>query len=113
MSAKTHALLAALVLLSFTALSSSAAQALSFSVEPLSCVPKEDNAVIHAALSNDVPGQTPRLYFRWQGQTDFYWVPMETEPAHRLWGVIPKPEKRNDIVEYYTALVDPDGKVIA
>ena len=113
MSAKTPGLLAALVLLSATALGSTAAQALSFSVEPLKCVPKEDNAVIHAALSADAPGQTPRLYFRWQGQTDYYWVTMETEPARRLWGVIPKPERRNDLVEYYTALADADGKVIA
>lgn len=97
------------VALSF--LACAAAQAQAFTVEPLKCVPREDNAVVRAALSADVPGQTPRLYFRWQGQTDFYWVTMEPEPARRLWAVIPKPEKRNDLVEYYTALVDANGKV--
>jgi hypothetical protein len=103
---KTRGLLAVLSLLA-----GAAAQAQSFTVEPLKCVPKEDNAVVRAALSADAPGTTPRLYFRWQGQTDFYWVTMESEPARRLWGVIPKPEKRNDQVEYYTALVDANGKV--
>jgi hypothetical protein len=103
---KTRGLFAVLSLLA-----SAAAQAQSFTVEPLKCVPKEDNAVVRAALSADAPGTTPRLYFRWQGQTDFYWVTMESEPARRFWGVIPKPEKRNDQVEYYTALADANGKV--
>jgi hypothetical protein len=92
-------------------LTCAAAQAQSFTVEPLKCVPKEDNSVVRAALSADSAGRTPRLYFRWQGQTDFYWVNMEAEPARRFWGVLPKPEKRNDLVEYYTALVDANGKV--
>jgi hypothetical protein len=99
------------LLIALPLLACAAAQAQSFTVEPLKCVPREDNAVIRAALSADAAGQTPRLYFRWQGQTDFYWVNMESEPARRLWAVIPKPEKRNDQVEYYTALVDANGKV--
>jgi hypothetical protein len=101
-----------------------AAHAQTITVEPLKCVPKEDNAVIRAALSPDGPGQTPgqssgqtagqapRLYFRWQNQTDFYWVNMESEPGRRFWGVPPKPERRNDEVEYYVAMVDGAGKVV-
>jgi hypothetical protein len=87
------------------------AHAQTVSVEPLKCVPEEDNAVVRASVSADAPGQTPRLYFRWKGQTDFYWVTMEAEPGRRFWGIPPKPEKRNDQVEYYTALVDAAGKV--
>jgi hypothetical protein len=105
---KTRGLLAAL---SF--LACAAAQAQSISVEPLKCVPKEDNTVIRAALSAEAPGQTPRLYFRWQGQTDFYWVDMQAEPGRRFWAIPPKPERRNDQVEYYAALVDAAGKVSA
>lgn len=111
---KTRGLLIALSLLVCAA-----AHAQSLTVEPLKCVPEEDNAVVRASMSTNAqgqapamaPGQTPRLYFRWKGQTDFYWVTMETEPGLRFWGVPPKPEKRNDEVEYYAALVDPAGKV--
>jgi len=87
-----------------------AAQAQTISVEPLKCVPREDNAVVRASLSADVPGQTPRLYFRWSGQTDFYWVNMEVEPGRHFWAIPPKPERRNAEVEYYAALVDAAGK---
>lgn len=103
---KIPGLLAALGLLAFAA-----AHAQSITVEPLKCVPKEDNAVVRAAISGEAAGQTPRLYFRWQGQTDFYWVNMEAEPGHRFWAIPPKPDRRNDEVEYYAALVDPAGKV--
>lgn len=75
------------------------------------CIPEEDNGVIRADLSADAVGQTPRLYFRWKGQTDFYWVPMEAEPGRKFWGIPAKPEKRNLEVEYYVALVDAAGRV--
>jgi hypothetical protein len=107
--------LAVLGLLAFAAVIAgsvaSAAQAQTITVEPLKCVPKEDNAVVRAALSADSPGETPRLYFRWHGQTDFYWLNMESEPGRRFWAVPPKPERRNDEVEYYVALADAAGKV--
>ena len=103
---KTRGLLAALPFLVCAG-----AYAQTIAVEPLKCVPKEDNAVVRASLSADAPGQAPRLYFRWKGQTDFYWVNMEAEPGRRFWGIPPKPEKRNDEVEYYAALVDANGKV--
>lgn len=74
------------------------------------CIPEEDNGVIRATLSSDAVGQTPRLYFRWKGQTDFYWVPMEAEPGRKFWGIPAKPERRNLEVEYYVALVDAAGR---
>ena len=92
-------------------LACAAAQAQTITVDPPKCVPKEDNTVVRAALTSDTPGQTPRLYFRWRGQTDFYWVNMESEPGRRFWAIPPKPERRNDEVEYYVALVDAAGKV--
>jgi len=75
------------------------------------CIPEEDNGVIWASLSADSPGRVPRLYFRWKGQTDFYWVAMEAEPGRKFWGIPAKPEKRNEAVEYYVALVDAVGQV--
>lgn len=105
----TRGLLAALCLLGSAA--STAAHAQSITVEPLKCVPKEDNTVVRATIPADSAGQMPRLYFRWNGQTDFYWVDMEAEPGHRFWAIPPKPERRNDEVEYYAALVDASGKV--
>jgi hypothetical protein len=103
---KTRGLTAALSLLVCAT-----AHAQSIAVEPMKCVPKEDNAVLRATLTSDVPGQTPRLYFRWQNQTDFYWVNMESEPGRRFWAIPPKPERRNELIEYYAAMVDSTGKV--
>lgn len=87
------------------------ASAQTITVQEPRCIPEGDNGVIRASLSADAVGQTPRLYFRWKGQTDFYWVPMEAEPGRRFWGIPAKPEKRNLEVEYYVALVDAAGKV--
>ena len=58
-------------------------------------------------------GQTPRLYFRWREHEDFYWVAMEAEPGGRFWAIPPKPEMRNEQIEFYGALVDATGKVVA
>jgi hypothetical protein len=87
------------------------ASAQTITVQEPKCIPEGDNGVIRASLSADAAGQTPRLYFRWKGQTDFYWVPMEAEPGRRYWGIPAKPEKRNLEVEYYVALVDAAGQV--
>ncbi|HEY4594823.1 MAG TPA: hypothetical protein VIJ02_00365, partial [Thermoanaerobaculia bacterium] len=35
------------------------------------------------------------------------------EPGGRFWATPPKPERRNDHIEYYSALVDPTGKAVA
>jgi hypothetical protein len=89
-----------------------AANAQSVSVDKLSCLPTEENGVVRAAASA-AAGQSLRLYFRWMEHEDFYWVIMEPEANGRFWAVPPKPEKRNERVELYAALVDPAGKVAA
>lgn len=90
-----------------------AAQAQTVSVEKPSCIPSEENGIVRATVAGGGPGQTARLYFRWKGHEDFYWVNMEVDPNARFWAVPPKPEDRNEQIEYYGALVDPAGKVIA
>lgn len=90
-----------------------AAGAQTITVEKASCIPSEQNGVIRAAISSPAPGLSPRLYFRWRDHEDFYWVALEAEPGGRFWAIPPKPEKRNEHVELYSALVDPVGKVVA
>jgi hypothetical protein len=104
---KRRALLAVWALLACAA----SAGAQTISIQEPKCIPEEDNGVIRASLSADVPGHTPRLYFRWKAQTDFYWVAMEAEPGRKVWGIPAKPEERNEQVEYYVALVDAAGHV--
>jgi hypothetical protein len=77
------------------------------------CMPMEDNGLVHATATNVAPGLSPRLYFRWMEHEDFYWVALEAEPGGHFWATPPKPERRNDHIEYYSALVDPTGKVVA
>jgi len=89
-----------------------AAHGQSVSIEKPSCIPQEDNGLVRATAAA-AAGQTVRLYFRWRDHEDFYWVAMEPEPGGRFWATPPKPEKRNEQVELYSALVDPDGKIAA
>jgi hypothetical protein len=91
----------------------SAVYAQSIAVEKPSCLPQENNGLVRATVSSPAPGQSVRLYFRWKDHEDFYWVTMEAEPSGRFWATPPKPEKRNEQVEYYAALVDAAGKAIA
>jgi hypothetical protein len=102
-----RALLAAWALMACAAVAS----AQTISIQEPKCIPDQDNGVIRASLSADVPGHAARLYFRWKGQTDFYWVTMEAEPGRKFWGIPAKPEARNEQVEYYVAMVDPTGHV--
>src|SRR5829696_3337250 len=81
-----------------------AANAQSVSVDKLSCLPTAENGVVRAA-AGVAAGQSLRLYFRWMEHEDFYWVNMEPEANGRFWAVPPKPEKRNEHVELYAALV--------
>ena len=92
---------------------SAAAHAQSVAVEKPSCMPSENNGLVRATAGTVAPGQSVRLYFRWKDHEDFYWVAMEAEPNGRFWATPPKPEKRNEQIEYYAALVDAAGKVIA
>lgn len=103
------------------------------SVEEIRCLPSEKNTVVRASAS-PATGQTARLYFRWDRDDDrkeqngkgdtrppqservrkaFYWVQMEQEPGGRFWVVPPKPERRNERVVYYGAVVDAGGTVVA
>ena len=92
---------------------STAAQAQNLAVDQPSCVPNEQNGLVRATLNGNLPpGQPVRLYFRWNEYENFYWVAMEPEPAGRYWAIPPKPEDRNEQIEYYAALVDPAGKVM-
>lgn len=98
-------------------LGASGAWAQTVSVEKIPCIPPEKNAVIRGTIASRTAEQSARLYFRWKnsanGNKAFYWVDMEAEPGGRYWAIPPKPEKRNEEVEYYGALVDPAGKVVA
>jgi hypothetical protein len=76
-------------------------------------VPAEDNGLVRATATGVAPGLLPRLFFRWMEHEDFYWVALEAELGGRFWATPPKPERRNDHIEYYAALVDPTGKVVA
>ena len=90
-----------------------AARAQSVNLEKPDCLPVEENGVVRATGTTSGPGQSPRLYFRWKDHEDFYWVAMEAEPNGRFWAIPPKPERRNEHVELYSAMVDPTGKVVA
>jgi len=90
-----------------------AAQGQTITVDKPACVPMEDNGLVHATATGVAPGLSPRLYFRWMDHEDFYWVALEAEPGGRFWATPPKPERRNEHLEYYGALVDPAGKVVA
>ena len=90
------------------------AQAQSISLVDVKCVPRKSNGVVKAAIIPDpAVGQSPRVYFRWQGQPAFYWSPMEVEPKGQYWTVLPRVEDRNHQVEYYVAVVDAAGKMLS
>jgi len=90
-----------------------AGSAQTVSVEKVACLPTEENGVVRGTVSDLKVGQSPRLYFRWREHEAFYWVAMEADAGTRYWAVPPKPENRNDHVEYYGAVADPTGKVVA
>jgi hypothetical protein len=106
---RAHSLLAAAVL--FAAASPVLAQGISLG-EP-SCLPVERNVVVHASATGEAPGGSTRLYFRWKGHGDFYWVGMETAGGGRAWATPPKPRKQNDAVEEYAVLLDAAGREVA
>jgi len=106
---RAHSLLAAAVL--FAAASPVLAQGISLG-EP-SCLPVERNVVVHASATGEAPGGSARLYFRWRGHGEFYWVGLETEGGGRAWATPPKPRKQNDAVEEYAVLLDAAGHEIA
>lgn len=88
------------------------AQAPSFEIEPTDCIPNNDNGVIRATVQPETGGTEVRLYFRWDDHGPFYYVVMEAEGAGRYWATPPKPVDQNHQVEYYVAVVDPEGTAI-
>jgi hypothetical protein len=106
---KIHSLLTAGLLLAATA---AGAQSM-ISVEAVDCLAPGDNQVIRATVTGERAGETPRLYFRWKERGAFYWVEMQREGPGKLWGIPPKPEKRNEMVEYYAVLLDATGRETA
>jgi hypothetical protein len=105
---KRSLLLVGVVLL----LGATAARAQSVTVEELSCVPVGDNIVVHGTASGEPAGGSVRLYFRWEGHGEFFWSEMEPAAAGSYWGVLPKPERRTDQVEYYAAVFDAAGQEV-
>ena len=94
-------------------LAATAIHAQTIDVEQLQCIPTGDNALVKATASNEPAGESPRLYFRWRDHGETYWVELEPAGGGRYWGVFPRPEQRNKEVEYYAALVDGAGAVVA
>jgi len=82
-------------------------------LEHAECLPNEDNGVMVATVAPEIGGASTRLYFRWEEDEDFYYVLMNPEGRGKYWGVPPKPDPKNEAVEYYVALVDAFGQVLA
>jgi hypothetical protein len=85
----------------------------SVTVEKATCFRSAENQVVHGTAKYEAPGGSARLYFRWEERGGFYWVEMEHDGAGRYWVVPPKPEKRNQEVQYYGALLDATGHELA
>jgi len=82
-------------------------------VEQVPCFRTEANQSVHATAAGEAPGGSTRLYFRWADHGGFYWVQMEHDGAGRYWAIPPKPEKRNQQVQYYGVLLDATGHEVA
>jgi len=78
-------------------------------VDETDCIPNNDNGLIRATVQPEVGGAEVRLYFRWDDHGPFYYVLMDAEGAGRYWTTPPKPIDENHQVEYYVAVVDPQG----
>jgi hypothetical protein len=81
--------------------------------ERAECFPPEVNGVAYATIDPEVGGVSTRLYFRWDEDEDFYFVPMRGVGNGRYWAVPPKPKGDNEGIEYYVALIDPLGEMLS
>lgn len=79
--------------------------------EEAPCVPNNDNGLIRATVQAPPGGTQTRLYFRWDGHGDFYYVVMEALPDGTWWATPPKPTDENKQIEYFVAVVAPDETV--
>lgn len=72
-----------------------AAQAQSFDVEQVDCLPLEQNRIVEASLDGLEAGDTTRLYFRRLNSVGaFYYVGMATSDSGKYWASFPRPEDR-------------------
>ena len=69
------------------------AQSPAVDVEQVPCLLVEQNSVIRAQVTDNVPETFMRLYFRrlHEEVEDFYWVEMQARGNGQYWGVLPKP----------------------
>ena len=75
---------------------------------------RRDNGVVNGTIAEQPGGTEARLFFRWNLDEDFYWVKMTPDGAGgRHWAVLPEAADKNEIVEYYGAVVDPDNRILA
>ncbi len=82
--------------------------------EPTECFPEGDNGIVFATIGEEPSGGvSTRLYFRWDQDEDFYYVFMTAAGNGRYWATPPKPDPENEGIEYYVALIDPLGEVLA
>lgn len=100
-----------LMLCLFPALAS--AQAPAVTVVKAACFPEAANGVVNARVEPEVGGATARLYFRWDEHGAMYYVDMTAAGRGEYWGIPAKPEPENERLEYYVAVVDPDGRTLA
>lgn len=81
-------------------------------LDEVQCVPRKDNGLVRATIRPEVGGADVRLYFRWDDHGEFYYVIMDAAGASRYWATPPKPTDENHQVEYYVAVVTPEGTVL-
>jgi len=82
-------------------------------VPDVPCVPMESNGVINASVQSEVGGTTTRVYFRWDEHGAMYFVDMVAAGGGQYWGIPPKPEPRNENLEFYVAVMDAYGQTLA
>ena len=88
------------------------AQVASIVVSSLPCLPVEGNSALYAAVSPPNPETVLRAYFRRQDHGDVYYVTMHPLSGGNYWGVLPKPERQNEVVEYHLTALDQAGAVL-
>lgn len=94
-------------------LSPLAAQPPTVTAEQAECFPDMANGIANVRVKPEVGGATVRLYFRWDEHGDMYWVDMVAAGGGEYWGIPAKPEPMNERIEYYAAVLDPYGRVLA
>ncbi len=102
-----YPLLAGLALIAASFAAPLRAQEPSIQPEQVKCVPNRANGLITATVQPEIGGAEVRLYFRWDGHGDFYYVVMEASGGGTYWVTPPKPTDENRRIEYYVAVVEP------